>query len=128
MEDLALHTGAVPVTWEDNTSCISVVEAIIFTPIVKNIYIAVCFLQKNCNGIFVTKYDKSSIMLVYMCTKTCSGSIISRSIKCMTGFRFYLTSDTEHYKLMRLHEFVMNYTNYIELPRIMYYVIAHIPE
>ena len=33
-EALALHTGAPKVHWEDNTSCISVVEAKIITPIV----------------------------------------------------------------------------------------------
>ena len=37
MEALALHTGAPTVHWEDNTSCISVVEAKIVTPIVKHI-------------------------------------------------------------------------------------------
>ena len=45
MEDLALHTGAPTVYWEDNTSCIYVVEAKIVTPRVKHIDITVCFLQ-----------------------------------------------------------------------------------
>ena len=45
MEAVALHTGAVILHWEDNTSFISVVEAKIVTPIVKHIDIPVCFLQ-----------------------------------------------------------------------------------
>ena len=43
-----------------------------------------------------------------MCTKLFSDPIISLSTKCMTGFRLYLTSDTEKYQLMILHEFLMN--------------------
>ena len=35
-----------------------------------------------------------------ICTKPCSGPIISRSNKWMTGFRFYPTSETEHYQFM----------------------------
>ena len=82
MEALALHTGAPTVNWEDNTSFISVVEAKRVTPIVKNIYIKVCFLQeKFANGIFLPKYENSSVMPVDMCTKPCSGPIISRSTK-----------------------------------------------
>ena len=45
MEDLALYTGAPTVQWEDNTICISVVEAKRVTPRVKHIDIPVCFLQ-----------------------------------------------------------------------------------
>ena len=45
MEALALHTGAPTVHWEDNTCCISVVEAKIVTTRVKHIFIHVCFLQ-----------------------------------------------------------------------------------
>ena len=45
MEDLALHTGATTVHWEDNTSCISVVEYKTVTPRVKQIYIPVYFIQ-----------------------------------------------------------------------------------
>ena len=44
MEDLALHNGTLIVQWEDNTSCIYVVEDKIVTPIVKHIYIPVFFL------------------------------------------------------------------------------------
>ena len=95
MEALALYTGAPTVHWEYNTSCIYVVEAKIVTPRVKHIYIPVCFLQKQFeNGIFLPKYDKSSVMPTDMCTKPCSGTIISCITKWMTGFRFYPTSET----------------------------------
>ena len=78
MEALALHTGAPTVHWEDNTSCIYVVEAKIVTPIVKHIGIIVCFLQEQFdNGLFITKDEKSSIIPADMCTKPCSGPIIS---------------------------------------------------
>ena len=53
------------------------------------------------------KYEKSSVMPAGMCTKPCSGPIISRSTKWITGFRFYPTSETEHYQFMRLHEFIV---------------------
>ena len=82
MEALALHTGAPTVNWEDNTSFISVVEAKRVTPIVKNIHIPVCFIQEQSgNCLFLPKYEKSSVMLADMCTKPCSGPIISRSTK-----------------------------------------------
>ena len=104
MEALALHTGAPTVNWEDNTSCIYVVEAKIFTLIVKHIYIPVCFLQEKFdNGLFLPKYENSSVMPSDMCTKPCSSPIISRGIKWINGFIFYPTSDTGHYQFMRLH-------------------------
>ena len=57
MEALALYTGAHTVHWEDNTSCISVVEAKRVTPRVKHIDIKVCFLQEQFdNGLFLPKY------------------------------------------------------------------------
>ena len=59
-------------------------------------------------GNFITKHDKSSVMPEDMCTKPCSGPIISRSNKCMTGFILYQTRDTQQYQLMRVHEFVAN--------------------
>ena len=109
MEALALHTVVPTVHWEDNTSCISIVEVKIFTPIIKHIDFTVCFLQEQFyNVIFITKYDNSSVMQSDMCTKSCSGPIISRNTKWVTGFIFYPTSDTEHYQLMRLHEFFVN--------------------
>ena len=46
-------------------------------------------------------------MLADMCTKPCSDPIISRITKWMTEFKFYPTSETEHYELMRLHEFIV---------------------
>ena len=108
MEALALYTGAPTVHWEDNTSCISVVEDEKVTPRVKHIDIPVCFLQEQFdNGLFLPKYEKSSVMTADMCTKPCSGSIISRVTKWMTGFRFYPTSEIEHYQFMRLHEFIV---------------------
>ena len=88
MEALALYTGTPTVHWEDNTSCISVVEDKIVTPRVKHIDIPVCFLQEQFeNGIFLPKYENSSVMPEDMCTKPYSGPIISRSTKCMTGLR-----------------------------------------
>ena len=106
MEALSLHTGAPTVHWEDNKMFISVVEAKRVTPRLKQINIHVCL--KKINGIFIQKYDKSSVMLADLCTQPCSGPIISRSTKSMNGFRFYPTSETEHYQLMRLHEFIVN--------------------
>ena len=95
MEALALHTGALTVHWEDNTSHVSVVEVKIVTNRVKHIDSPVCFLQEQFdNGLFLLKYENSSVMPAYMCTKPCSGPIISRGKKWMTGFRFYPTSET----------------------------------
>ena len=108
MEAFALYTGATTVHWEDNTSCISVVESKIVTPRVKYIDIPVCFLQEQFdNGLFLPKYENSSVMPADICTKPCPIPIISRSTKCMTRFRFYPTSDTDHYQFMRLHEFIV---------------------
>ena len=74
MEALALHTGAPTLHWEDNTSYNSAVESKIFTPMVKHVEITVCFLQEQFdNGLFVLKYDKSSVMPAYICIKTCTG-------------------------------------------------------
>ena len=57
MEALALHTLDPTAYWEENNSCIYVVEAKIVTHIVKHIDITVCFLQEKFdNGIFVPKY------------------------------------------------------------------------
>ena len=70
MAVLALHTGVPTVHWEDNTSCISVVGVKVVTPIVKQIYIPVYFLQEQFeNCLFIPKYEKSSIMMADMCTK-----------------------------------------------------------
>ena len=109
MTTLALHICATTVHWEDNTSCISVVEDKMVTTRVKHIDITVCFLQeKYDNDPFVPKYVKSSVMPVDICTKPYSGPIISWITKWMTGFKFYPTSATENYQLMRLNEVVAN--------------------
>ena len=47
-------------------------------------------------------------MMEDICTKPCTGPIISQINKWMTGLIFYPTSDTEHYQFMRLHYFVVN--------------------
>ena len=97
MESLSLQTGAPPVHWEDKIICIYVVEDKIVTPRVKNIEIHVCFLQEQLhNGLFITKYQKYSVMPSYIFTKPCSGPIIIRINKLIIGFIFYPTSDTEH--------------------------------
>ena len=94
MEALAIHTGEPTVHWEYNTSRIYAVEAKIVTPRVKHIEILVYFLQEQFdNGLLVPKYENSSVMPEDMCTKLCSGPIISQSTKWMTGFRLYPTSD-----------------------------------
>ena len=104
MEVLALHTGTTTVNWEYNTSCIYVVESKRVTPLVKHIDIPVCFLPEHFdNGLFLPKYENSSVMPADMCTKPCSGPIISRITKWMTGLRFYPTSETEQYQFMILH-------------------------
>ena len=65
------------------------------TPRVKHIDVTFCFLQEQFdNGLSIPKYEKSSVMPEDMCTKPCSGPIISWSTKCMTGLRLYTTSDT----------------------------------
>ena len=95
MEASAIHTGALTVHQEDNTSCISAVEAKRVTPRVKHIDMTVCFLQDQFDTCFlITEYEKSSVMPADMCTKPCLGPITIRNTKCMTGFRFYPSSDT----------------------------------
>ena len=109
MESLALHTGAPTVNWEEKISCISVVGSKRVTPRVKDIDIPVYFLQKQFDdGLFIQKYDNSSFMPLDMCTKLCSGPIITLINKWTTGFRFYTTSKTKHYQFMILHKFIVN--------------------
>ena len=104
MEALSLHTGTTSVHWEDNTIYFSVVEAKIVTPRVKHNDITVYFLQDRFdNGLFLPKYENSSVVPADVYTKPYSGPIIGRGTKWMTGFRFYPNSETEHYKLMILH-------------------------
>ena len=108
METLALHIGAPTLHWEENSSCISVVEAERVTPRVKHIDITVCFLQEQFdNGLFIPKYEKPSVIPADMCTKPCSGPIIRRITKWTTGFRFYPNSKKENYQFMRSHEFIV---------------------
>ena len=108
MEALALHTGAPTVNWEDKTSCIYVVEDKRVTPRVQHIDIPVYFLLYQFdNGLYLPKYEMSSVMPADICTKPPSSPIISRGTKCMTGFRFYPTSETAHHQFMILHEFVV---------------------
>ena len=109
MESLSLHTSVPTLHWEENTFCISIVKDKRVTPTVNQIDIPVCFLQENVdNGLFIPKYEKSSVIPEDMCTKPCSGKIISQGNKWMTGLRLYPTSDTKHYQLMILDEFVVN--------------------
>ena len=99
---LALHTSAPTVHWEYNTIFIYVVDARTFTRRFKQIYIPFLFLREIFdNGLFVQKYDKSSVVPEDMCTKPCSGPIISRGNKCMAWLRIYPTGGTENYQLMR---------------------------
>ena len=108
MEALVIHTGATTVHWEYNTIFISVFEAKIVTPRVKHVDIPVCFIQEQFdNSLFLPKYDNSSVMPVDMCTKPCSGPIISCINKWMDGFIFYPNSETEHYQFVRLHELIV---------------------
>ena len=82
MEALALHTGAPTVHWEDNIRYISAVEYKRVTPRVKKMDITVCFIQEKIGKwSFFPKHKKPSFILAYMCTKPCSGTIISRSTK-----------------------------------------------
>ena len=109
MEALALHNGAPTVNWEDKTSFICVVQAKRVTPRVKHIEIPVCFIKEIFdNGIFIKKYQKSSVVPKNMCTKPCAHPIISRSNKWMNGLIFYSTSDTEQHQLVILHDFFVN--------------------
>ena len=78
----------------DFKNLFSVVDDRTVTTRFKHVDITVCFKQEQFdNGLFVPKYENSSVMLVYMCTKICSGIIISQINKWMVGFRFYPTSD-----------------------------------
>ena len=82
MEALALHTSAPTLHWYDRNSFISIVESKRVTPRVKQFDVHVCFLQEKFdNGLFITKYEKSSVMPEDMCNKPCACPIISRSTK-----------------------------------------------
>ena len=57
-------------------------------------FMSVFYKKKIKNGLFVPKYEKSSVIPEDMCTKPCSGTIISWSTKCITGLILYPTIDT----------------------------------
>ena len=81
-KSLEIHTGTPNLHWEDNTSCIYVVEYKIFTPRVKTLTLLSKFLQEKFeNGNIVPKYEKTSFMPVDVCTKPCSVPIIIQSTK-----------------------------------------------
>ena len=67
MEALALHTGATTVHWEDNTSCISVVEAKRVTPRVKHIDIPIFFYKNNLTMVSFLLNMKSPVSCRNIC-------------------------------------------------------------
>ena len=108
MEALALHTGAPKVHWEDNFFIFLLLRLKELLLELNTLIFQSIFYKINLtNGLFLPKYEKSSVMPADVCTKSCSGPIIIRSTKCMTGLRFYPTSETEHYQFMILHEFIV---------------------
>ena len=63
LEALSLNTCAPIVHWEENTICLSVGKAKIFTTRPIHIDIPLYFLkEKFDNGLFIPQYDKSIIM------------------------------------------------------------------
>ena len=94
MEALALHTGKPIVHLDDRTSFISIVESKRVTLRVKHIDIRVNVLQEHFANFFVKNiYKKSRVVSADMCTKPCSGPIISCNTKWITELRLYPTSD-----------------------------------
>ena len=67
MGALALHTGAPTVQWGDNTSCISVVEAKIVTPIVKHIDIPVFFYNSDLTMVSFFQNMRSLVSFRQIC-------------------------------------------------------------
>ena len=67
MEALALHNGALTAHLEDNTSCISVVEAKMVTPRVKHIGIPVYFLQKRLTMVSLFQTMRSIVSCIQIC-------------------------------------------------------------
>ena len=103
--DVYPFTGAPTPHLEDNTSCIYFIEHKIVTERVKHIDIPVCFIHEQYgNVLFIPKYEKSLIMIYDICTKPCSGPIISNSTKWITGLQVYPSSDSEHYQRMTLED------------------------
>ena len=69
MEDLALHTGAPTVYWEDNTSCISIVESKIVLPIVKHIDILSILYNRNLTMVSFFQNMKSQVSFRKICAQ-----------------------------------------------------------
>ena len=87
-----MHLQSILKTTQDY---IYVFEAKRVTPRVKHIDIPVCFLLEQFdNGLFLPKYEKSSVMPTDMCTKPCLDPIISQSTKWMIGLGLYPNSET----------------------------------
>ena len=69
MEVLALHTGTPVKTTQVLSMLLNIKELLLE---LKRIDSPVCFLKEKFeNGIFVPKYEKSSVMIAYMCIKPC---------------------------------------------------------
>ena len=80
---------------------------------VKKFSVPVYFLKEQYdNGLFVPKYEKSSVMTADMCTKPCLDPIIIQISKWMNGFVLNTTRDIEHYQLMIFYGFFVNKKNY----------------
>ena len=70
MEYLGIPTGPLTVKWEENTSCISIVEAKWISPRVKHTETSIYFLKGKYNkDIFTPKYEKATIIPEDMCTR-----------------------------------------------------------
>ena len=67
MKTLALHTVSPTLHWEDNTSCISVVESKIVTPIFKNMGITVCFIQEKGAMVYLFQNMRSLLSCYQIC-------------------------------------------------------------
>ena len=67
MEALAIHTWAPIVYWEDNTSCISIVESKGVTYRVKHVDTPVCFLQEHLTMISLFQNMGSLLSCQFIC-------------------------------------------------------------
>ena len=67
MESLALHTGTPTVHWDDNTSCIYVVEVKIVTPGVKHIDIHVCIIKNKLTMVSLFQNMRSLVLFRHIC-------------------------------------------------------------
>ena len=109
MEALALYICAIAVHWEDITRCIYVVEDEKVTPrVLKSILMSIFYKKLLTNVLCVPKYDTSTVIMEDICTKPCSGTIISFITKYMTRLRLHPTSDTDYYQIMILYYFAVN--------------------